>query len=455
MDPQELRELSRDELVERAESLEVSRPQALPTADLIDEIIKRSAPADRVTRLRGWLGRARDLVSRIIERGLHLPQAVKLMRGETSSRSLPEPPPPLPTVTLAEIYAAQGHVVKALSVLDQVLAREPDSRAAQALRDKLAKPRAARARKARSADSVDKTATGAAPGQVPEPAAEPAEDAEARPKGAPIDADAVAREKGAPNEPDAMASWQVGQVTFAQDSAGPPPSAEQDLVALATDPHTAYVYWELRPKRFARVRWADPSGRLVLRVVTVTPTNGDTETQSWDLDVDALSGDLFVRELPAGSELRLCLAWRGDRGFVPLAIAPEMQMPHTNPSEIPPPAYAEWQPPEPAPSLAHEICAATRAQPPSEALVHAAGSRLRSYLDQLSAAPRLVPTVRFGADYPRYLMQPWRIRTKAGGASELHGGASELYGGASELYGGASELSIEAEEPGGASELSD
>ncbi|MGC4069928.1 MAG: tetratricopeptide repeat protein [Polyangiaceae bacterium] len=40
------------------------------------------------------------------------------------------------TVTLAEIYAAQGHVAKALTLLDEVLEREPDHEAARAARER-------------------------------------------------------------------------------------------------------------------------------------------------------------------------------------------------------------------------------------------------------------------------------------------------------------------------------
>jgi len=62
-------------------------------------------------------------------------------------------------------------------------------------------------------------------------------------------------------------------------------------------------------------------------VLTVEPVDGSTRSHSWDVEVDALVGDLFVRGLSPASEGRLCLAWFGTKGFVPLAVAPNLQMP--------------------------------------------------------------------------------------------------------------------------------
>ncbi|RLB48290.1 MAG: hypothetical protein DRI90_25530, partial [Deltaproteobacteria bacterium] len=135
-----LYELSREELIERASRLGVSSPDTLTQADLIDEIVKRTTPPSRRARLRGWLGRARDLVSRVIERGLHLPDAALRFGAPAPEDALPKPPSPLPTLTLAEIYAAQGHANKALRVLDAVLERQPDHEEARALRSKLGAP---------------------------------------------------------------------------------------------------------------------------------------------------------------------------------------------------------------------------------------------------------------------------------------------------------------------------
>jgi hypothetical protein len=133
----ELDRLSRDDLIERARRLGVERPEVMTRLELKDELLRRSVEdREQRSKARGWLGVARDLLARLVEQGLHLPDAAKLIRGEATLRQPPSPPP-VASVTLAEIYAAQGHVQRALETLDEVLAREPDHPAARALRERL------------------------------------------------------------------------------------------------------------------------------------------------------------------------------------------------------------------------------------------------------------------------------------------------------------------------------
>src|SRR6185436_248263 len=72
----------------------------------------------------------------VVERGLHLPEVARALRATPADEDWPTPPAPLPTITLAEIYAAQGHLDRAIGVLDEVLAREPDHVEARSLRDR-------------------------------------------------------------------------------------------------------------------------------------------------------------------------------------------------------------------------------------------------------------------------------------------------------------------------------
>ena len=66
-----------------------------------------------------------------------MPEAARVLRGEAPPESWPPPPPPpLPTMTLAEIYAAQGHLDRAIAVLDEVLARAPEDEDARRLRER-------------------------------------------------------------------------------------------------------------------------------------------------------------------------------------------------------------------------------------------------------------------------------------------------------------------------------
>ncbi|HTN92171.1 MAG TPA: Rho termination factor N-terminal domain-containing protein, partial [Sorangium sp.] len=139
MERRDLDGLTREELIARAEGLGVTRPRVLTKAELVDEILARAAQSEpERARLRGFLGRARDLLSRVVERGLHMPETARALRGEAPPEQWPPPPPPpLPTTTLAEIYASQGHTGRAIAVLDEILARAPHHEEARRLRAQL------------------------------------------------------------------------------------------------------------------------------------------------------------------------------------------------------------------------------------------------------------------------------------------------------------------------------
>ena len=138
MNRTELERLDRDSLISRAEASGVVRARILTRPELIDELIQRSTQPGEVVRARGLFGRARDLLARVIERGLHLPDAAERLRGARSSSPPPvRPGAPLPTVTLAEIYAAQGHRDRAVDTLNNVLEREPEHAAARKLIERL------------------------------------------------------------------------------------------------------------------------------------------------------------------------------------------------------------------------------------------------------------------------------------------------------------------------------
>lgn len=138
IDSKELETLNRDELINRAHQLGAHRPELLTRPELRDEIIRLSEgdEAER-RRARGWFGVARDLVASVVGQGLNLPDTAELIRGVHVLN--PRAAPPVATVTLAEIYAAQGHVRKALDLLDEVLANEPDHDAARVARVRLSK----------------------------------------------------------------------------------------------------------------------------------------------------------------------------------------------------------------------------------------------------------------------------------------------------------------------------
>lgn len=137
-DRETLEAASREALIEHAMNLGIERPEVLTRVELVDEILRARTP-DPVERrqARGWLGVARDLLASVVEQGLNLPEAAAVIRGELPLESMRPPQPPIATVTLAQIYAAQGHTDRAVATLEEVLAAEPDHPVALRLREEL------------------------------------------------------------------------------------------------------------------------------------------------------------------------------------------------------------------------------------------------------------------------------------------------------------------------------
>ncbi len=270
----ELEAIDRETLIAKAEAAGVSRARVLTRPELVDEILLRQNRDPATTRrMRGLLGIARDLLARLVERGLNLPDAAERLR------SAPPPPPrkttpPVPTVTLAEIYATQGHKQKAINTLQEVLAREPEHLAAKGLLTKLESP------------------TYAAPVPVePEPAIERG--------GERIGYEVTSDE---PQEPAHML-----------DADPLPPKYDVDeCVAIAVDPATLYVYWEVRDDTFKNLTKQD--GALTLRVLVIVPTWDGPRTFTRDIDVTTQVGDWFVRDLPKDAIVRAAIGWLGPTG---------------------------------------------------------------------------------------------------------------------------------------------
>ena len=131
MQRKDLEKLSREELVAKAEEHGVTRPRTLTMPELVDEILLATERQTGQKKSRGWFGKARDLLTSVIDRGLTTDPSKR-----PAPRTLPVAPPPLPTVTLAEIYAAQGHFERAIATLDEVVARNPSHTEAKRLRNR-------------------------------------------------------------------------------------------------------------------------------------------------------------------------------------------------------------------------------------------------------------------------------------------------------------------------------
>jgi hypothetical protein len=139
IDRQALESMNREGLLAEAYRHGVKRAEVMTRVELTDEIVRLGTP-DPVERkeVRGWLGVARDLVASIVDKGLNLPDAAAVIRGDARFEPLKQRPhAPVATVTLAEIYGAQGHYARAIAMLDEVLEKESDHHVARRLRDRL------------------------------------------------------------------------------------------------------------------------------------------------------------------------------------------------------------------------------------------------------------------------------------------------------------------------------
>ncbi|WP_437315066.1 DUF4912 domain-containing protein [Sorangium sp. So ce385] len=441
MERRELDGLTREELIARAEGLGVPRPRVLTKAELVDEILARTAQGEpERARLRGFLGRARDLLSRVVERGLHMPETARALRGEAPPEQWPPPPPPpRATTTLAEIYASQGHTDRAIAVLDEILEREPQHEDARRLRERLieqaqraqgegaaaqgagvgaaaaeeedaeeadaeeagaesaeaeaesaeaeaeagAESANAKEAEAEAADAketgveaTDAKETGVEAADAKETGVEAADATDAGAEGATDTGAETAKDTGPSEQPEApiageqdrrpepvpaaadiepaqpprdpspadapapeaiaervVAGAAPGLAAALQDERAEPPARYDldEVVGLAVDPETLYVYWEVRPRTLARARARRPGGQLVIRVVAVLPSWERPVVEQRDLAIDALFGDMFVRDIPAGSHLRMCTGWLDGDRFEPFAVGLEVAAPRALP----------------------------------------------------------------------------------------------------------------------------
>jgi hypothetical protein len=268
MDRAELEALDRESLVRRAEDAGIRRARILTRPELVDELLRLDPSIDRreLERKRGFFGRARDLLARVVERGLHLPDAADRIReiGGTLPPSVPRTDPQaVPTVTLAEIYAAQGHKQRAIETLRRVLEREPEHVAARALLAKL----------------EDTAYVPPPPPLPPEPEIE-----------SPPTLDEEDEEEEAP----ALA-------------------IAPEVIALPCGPGTAFVAWR------------GPSSDLVLRIVVVTPSWDGPSRSTRDVALDSPEGELVLRGVPERAIVRAAIGRVEGERFVAIAHSPALE----------------------------------------------------------------------------------------------------------------------------------
>ncbi len=351
MERKELEGLSREELAAKAEGLGVVRPRTLTIAELVDEILLATERKTGLTqkRSRGWFGRARDLLTSVIDRGLAEPT-----NGRTNHRAdrmAPAAPAPLPTVTLAEIYAAQGHFERAIVTLDEVLARDPEHTEAGRLRDRFAE-QLRRTRPSAPPPPIELTPVTMAPPPMSnggsENGASHTHAGQSAPSIAKLAQEAAHAAGDSTKHQSSSRGLGAGDVEAAFSSAIEPDAAlaalvpdvlderydVDEVVAIAVDPHTVYLYWEVRPLTVAEARAKALSGSLTLRVISIAPNERGAApvTEARDIRVDSLSGEIFLRDVPANANVRVAIGWK-DAEFVPLAVGLDLATPREVPAQ--------------------------------------------------------------------------------------------------------------------------
>jgi hypothetical protein len=277
-----------------------------------------------------------------VEQGLNLPDAAALIRGDFKFEPSKPIQPPVATVTLAEIYGAQGHFKKALAMLDEVLAKEPDHETARKLRDRLSRDRAAGARAPVGGD-----AAGAAVfPEEPEPATSrkpidelpafatahvPNDDAEPLtprrlskqpPAMSPVIADYDSEPK-TPRQPHGAAPEvsQLESVPVAaepSEPAGVETPSEDGAVLFRTSSTRAVVYFEITGD-------ATNGDAPIVHVVEWRPSGSSIERVVHEFVITGSRGTVVADGLSAGAIVRAALGHRRHGRFKPLAVCAEAE----------------------------------------------------------------------------------------------------------------------------------
>ena len=395
MDRGELEGLDRESLVIRAQAAGIRRARILTRPELIDELLRMDPSTDegQLRRSRGFFGRARDLVARVVERGLHLPDAADRIRTLTggSERPFPVPrtePQAMPTVTLAEIYAAQGHQKRAIETLRRVLEREPEHVAAQTLLERLEDdgyvapppplpPEPEVEPELNPVDEEDEDVTEDAtasavsetietgtvgPDLIAGPSYDDANGAEFHLAPASDCAELVAPRDAVgrayaiiaaqDKDVDALAATGVVAVVPEQEVADecfaiPLPSAGEEA--------RTYVRWRVSFTAIGAQLGARPGGRFVVRAHVVTPSWDGPHAETRDRTVDPDEDEVVLHGLPHPSVVRVAVGWLDGETFIPLAHSPALE---NTPSR----GLAIWTPKGTVPVLLDDPRAASIAQ---------------------------------------------------------------------------------------------
>lgn len=348
----ELDALSRPALLDQARRLGVERPERMTRVELRDEIIRRQA-SDGDLDARGLFGVARSMLASVVEAGLKMPDAARAIRGEASVDFPVVTRSPVATVTLAEIYAAQGHPGRARSMLKDVLKEEPDHEEALRVLEALAR-----------GETRSEPTSALAPPVVPkEP--EPLADTEAAehraligdpryvettgetlesgplPAVAPV-APIETRVESAPAEP-APAEPAPAEATPAEPTPAEPTPAEPRVPAVAppeqlvppeaeaepaepalfvTGPSGALrLYYELPLASLESCGVDRAQGHAAVRLVGFEPRGDRPERRDVTRPVEGARGQIEVFDFADSAVVRAALGWLTGDDFLPLTVA--------------------------------------------------------------------------------------------------------------------------------------
>jgi hypothetical protein len=279
---------SREDLLRQAQALGIEHPENMTRVELaraIAQLEGSTTPKASSSKASSWLEIARQLLAAVVEQGLNMPDAAALIRGETKLGEPPKPQPPLATVTLAKIYAAQGHVTRALTVLADVLKAEPDHRAALELQTQIKNKSSADAPRRRAASGGMAVAAAVSPMKL-------------------------ADESPAAPTVDEAASDQVesGQAPADQPEAAPVPagSAHDALVLQLREGRASVVSWELAKETEAA---RAGGGGVEIEWMTFTPSWQGPIRQLIRVPITGAVGQIPVPKAapPALTHAALCL----------------------------------------------------------------------------------------------------------------------------------------------------
>ncbi|HVJ91386.1 MAG TPA: hypothetical protein VM580_16400 [Labilithrix sp.] len=335
MDRAELEGLDREGLVMRAQAAGIRRARVLTRPELIDELLRLDPELDqdKLRRTRGFFGVARDLLSRVVERGLHLPDAADRLRvslGMPLQQVTRPEPQAVPTVTLAGIYAAQGHKQRAIETLKRVLEVEPGHGTARSLLEQL-----------EAADYV-----------APPPPLPPEDDSRdvvsdvteevasaERTADGPVRASDEAGARVDTTKEHAEAFLHVATTTQGVEGDAPEDEAipatspvfepmtlpratiETECVAIPVDGGGLYVWWRLS----ASARASTEDARFIVRALVLVPTWDGPQRETRDIACDPSAGELVLRDLPERAIVRVAIGMMCGADFVPLAHSPALE----------------------------------------------------------------------------------------------------------------------------------